>query len=337
MEKQKRILVILPFIAILAVSCGSKESPKPKDPETTSRPVTTKKVLLVNSYHKGYPWSDALEAGARGVFDKHPEIEVKFQRMDTKRNADEEFKKKAGLAARELVESWKPDLMIVSDDNASKYVVVPYFKNVDLPVVFCGVNWDAGIYGYPFDNATGMVEVALINDLLKNMRPYAKGDRVGFLAAEMTSTRQDLNFFKNIAGVKFEKEVFVSTYADWKAAYIKLQGEVDMLIVPPLQGVSGWDEADAKRFVLENAKIPSGEHTDFMANFTLMCFAKDASEHGEWAAQKAVEILNGKKPGEIPIATNTRAKIFLNMRMAKRLGIKFPPELIRNAHFVEQP
>ena len=38
--------------------------------------------------------------------------------------------------------------------------LITFFDDADLPVVFCGVNWDAATYGYPFKNATGIVEVA---------------------------------------------------------------------------------------------------------------------------------------------------------------------------------
>ena len=63
-------------------------------------------------------------------------------RMDTKRNTDEEFKKTAALKAKAEIEASKPDVVIAADDNASKYLIQPYFKDASLPFVFCGVNWD---------------------------------------------------------------------------------------------------------------------------------------------------------------------------------------------------
>ncbi len=217
-------------------SKGSKAVDEAKS-ETTGQPsIVRGKVLIINSYHRGYAWSDDIETGVSGVFNKHPEIEHKFHRMDTKRNASEEFKKTAAIKAKDLIESWKPDVVIASDDNASKYLVVPYYKDADLPFVFCGVNWDATPYGYPFKNVTGMVEVALIDELVKTLKTYAKGDRIGFLAPDLTSTRKDLDFYKIFSGIKFSEEIFIKSFSEWKAAYLKFQNSVDILIVPPWQG-----------------------------------------------------------------------------------------------------
>jgi len=325
--------------------CGKEEEKTLKEGKavegaklkTTGHPsISGKKALIINSYHKGYPWSDDIEAGVSRIFNKYPEIELKFHRMDTKRNASEEFKKTAAIKAKDLIESWKPDVVIASDDNASKYLVVPFYKDADLPFVFCGVNWDATPYGYPFKNVTGMVEVALIDELVKTLKTYAKGDRVGFLAPDLTSTHKDLDFYKNYSGIKFFEEIFVKSFSEWKAAYLNLQKSVNILIMPPWQGIKDWDEDEAVNMILKHTEIPSGELSPFMGKYVLAVFAKDPSEQGEWAAKAALEILSGKKPNEIPITTNKKAKVILNMKLAKKLDIKFPMELIERATFAEK-
>ena len=45
--------------------------------------------------------------------------------------------------AKAEIDAFKPDVVIAADDNASKYLIEPYFKDAALPFVFCGVNWDA--------------------------------------------------------------------------------------------------------------------------------------------------------------------------------------------------
>ena len=305
--------------------------------KTTGQPsMAGKKVLVINSYHKGYAWSDDVETGISGVFKEHPEIEFEFHRMDTKRNTSEASKKTAATKARDLIESWKPDVVIASDDNASKYLVVPYYNNADLPIIFCGVNWDATPYGYPFKNVTGMVEIALMDELVKTLRAYAKGNRVGLLGPDVTSARQDANYYKGITGIEFTEERYVEDFSEWKSAYLQLQKTVDILIVPAWQGTKGWDEKEAMDFILTHTRIPSGAEVPFMAKYVLASFAKDPFEQGEWAANTALEILRGKKTEEIPIATNKKAKVILNMKLAKKLGVKFPMELVERATFVEE-
>ena len=55
--------------------------------------------------------------------------------MDTKRRANAVH---AATATRELlalIERWQPDVMIAADDNASRYVIAPHFRDADVPVV----------------------------------------------------------------------------------------------------------------------------------------------------------------------------------------------------------
>jgi hypothetical protein len=101
--------------------------------------------------------------------------------MDTKRHSDESFKIEAAKQAKAEIESVKPDVVIAADDNASKYLVAEYYKDAVIPFVFCGVNWDAAVYGYPYNNATGMVEVTPVPQLVDQLQKVAKGNRVGFL------------------------------------------------------------------------------------------------------------------------------------------------------------
>ena len=77
--------------------------------------------------------------------------------MDTKRHSSAPAKKKSALAAKAVIDSWKPDVVITADDNAVKYLIGPYYKNKKLPFVFCGLNWTAAEYGLPYTNATGML------------------------------------------------------------------------------------------------------------------------------------------------------------------------------------
>ncbi|MES9974447.1 MAG: hypothetical protein ABW094_09315, partial [Candidatus Thiodiazotropha sp.] len=121
------------------------------------------KCLFISSYHTGYAWSDGVESGLRETLGG--KCELKQFDMDTKRHKDEVSKKEAARKARELIERWRPDVVITADDNAAKYVIKPFFKDHQVPFVFCGINWNVDEYGFPYSNTTGMVEVAPIDVL----------------------------------------------------------------------------------------------------------------------------------------------------------------------------
>lgn len=52
---------------------------------------------------------------------------------------------------------------------------------------------------------------------------------------------------------------------------------------------------------------------------------------GQETADMAVEVLNGKKPGDIPVKTMSTMNIYLNQDTAKALGITFSEELVKQA------
>ncbi len=291
-----------------------------------------KKILLIDSYHEGYPWSDGIVEGAKkAIGDK---AELKVFRMDSKRNPSDEAKKAAAEKAKAEIESWKPDAVIAADDNSSKYIIVPFFKDKSLPFVFCGVNWDASAYGFPCSNVTGMLEVSLAQPLIDNLKKYAKGDRIGHLGKDNETDRKEGEWIGKKLNIKLD-EVYVNTFEEWKKAYVDIQSRVDILILQNYAGIEGWNDAEAKKFILENTKIPTGGIMDFMAPFVLMAFAKSSQEQGEWAAYTALQIIGSKKVSDIPIAENKKAQIYLNLPLASKLGAKFPLDLLKTAKTIK--
>ncbi len=88
-------------------------------------------------------------------------------------------------------------MVIACDDAAQKYVVSPYLREKEIPVVFCGVNWDASEYGYPASNITGMIEEEPIGRLIDLLQQFAKGRRLGYIAGNTLTQKNLLNFIIN--------------------------------------------------------------------------------------------------------------------------------------------
>jgi ABC-type uncharacterized transport system substrate-binding protein len=293
-----------------------------------------KKVLFVNSYHEGYPWSDGEEKGAQMAL-QGSGVKLDFLRMDVKRHqGDAAFAKAAAIQVKAEIEARKPDAVILSDDPAVQLVLLPYFNGSATPFVFCGVNWDATRYGLG-KNATGMVEVALVKELLAGLKEYARGARVGFLTVDSETERIEGPYYKKALGLSFTSERYVKTMAEWQDAFQKMQGEVDVLFVGNYAGINDWDEAQAAAFAQTSSKIPSGSIYDFMMPYVMLGYTKIAEEQGAWAGKAAIEILGGKAPASIPVAANKQAKVLINPRLAGRAGIVFKPELVKVAEVVK--
>lgn len=292
-----------------------------------------KKVLFINSYHEGYPWSDGEEKGARTAL-AGSGVELKFLRMDTKRHGEEPFRKAAAEKAKAEIEAFKPDLVIVVDDPAVKYVLQAHYKNAKLPFVFAGVNWDATKYGLPYQNATGMVEVAPVKAIMASLRPYAKGDRIGYMTVDSETERIEGPMYEKTIGAPFTVARYTKTFAEWKEAFLKMQGEVDMILFGNTAGLPDWNEAEAKAWVLANTRLPSGCAYDFMMPFAMLGLTKIEEEQGAWAGTTALRILKGEAPSAIPVAANKESKNFINVKLATKAGVVFKPELVRSATVV---
>ena len=152
------------------------------------RPSEAARCLYVSSYHQGYEWSDGVERGLRSVLSG--KCEIRQFDMDTKRKRSERDKVNSALEAKRIIEEWRPDVVITSDDNAAKYLIKPYYRDHTLPFVFSGLNWTVKEYEFPYRNVTGIVEVAPIRPMLEQARSIVQGARRFFYLGFKTFTEK---------------------------------------------------------------------------------------------------------------------------------------------------
>lgn len=289
-----------------------------------------KKVLFINSYHAGYQHSDEEQQAVEEKF-SGTDIKLKIVYMDTKRNASEEYAQRKALEIKKIITEFKPDVIISADDPAFQYVIQPYYRDSEIAVVFCGINWDISIYGAPYKNTTGALEVSLAGQQCQNLKRFAKGPRVGVIAFDQYGERKHVSYLiKHIDGQLIEP-VFVADFASWKEKFLELQEKVDMIIFTSTEGIANWNIKEAEQFVRENIKVPTGSGITTLIPIALITIAHQPKEQGELAAEIALKILDGAKPNDIPVVENKRGDLYLNFILADKLSIVFPPRLIRNA------
>jgi hypothetical protein len=104
--------------------------------------AATRKVLVLNSYHQGYEWTDDVVRGIRDRFGESPELELYIEYLDVRRTG-------ASVESLDVTRSLLATkyggvplaAVIVSDDAAVEFLLKygsQLFPRV--PVVFCGVN-----------------------------------------------------------------------------------------------------------------------------------------------------------------------------------------------------
>jgi hypothetical protein len=333
--------VILVFLCVLLsfvmIGCIAEEKTRTNitDRGTPQEAFQGKKILYVDSYHEGYEWSDGVTGGIKSVLNGTG-VELKIQRMDTKRNDTVAFGKQAALKTKSVIEEFKPDVVIISDDPAFQYLLMPYYRDASLPFVFCGINWDASIYGAPYNNTAGMIGVGPTPELIAFLKEYSKGDRLGFIAGNTTTDRKNAEYYKKLFNITFTRKYHVDTFEEWGQSYKILQDEVDILIFENKAGIKNWNDSEAHAFVLENTKIPVGAIQNYLSNDSLISLTKLPEEQGEWSAHTALLILNGTSPQDIPMVTNKKGKLYVNLKIAEKLGVNFNSNLLKNAEIIRE-
>lgn len=284
------------------------------------------RVLHVDSYHAGNEWNDRIAAEARRVVEAAGGT-WRIVHLDAKRQPAPEDIAAAAARTVALIEDWQPHVVTTSDDPAAEYLIKAHYRGTDLPLVFCGVNWDASVYGLPFTNTTGMVEVSAISQIVGLMRPHARGERLGIITEDTPTKRKEVAQHIRLFDMEYERTWFVSSFEAWVDAFMEAQEAVDMALLLGVGALTDWDDRRARHLALTQTAIPTG--TDFMwlMPYALLGVGKRPEEQGRFAASTALAIAAGADPADIPIAYNTEGELLFNPRIARRLGIRDVPPL----------
>ncbi len=133
-------------------------------------------ILLLNSYHDGYVWSNDTKTGVKDVFDVHfDNYKMRIEHMDTKNEASDVYLEELFSIYKLKFADEKFDLIVSADDNALKFLL-KYSKDLfgKAPIFFCGVNT---LDAHPLDqtsNFYGVVEkssIAATVDIAVNQNP----------------------------------------------------------------------------------------------------------------------------------------------------------------------
>ncbi len=287
------------------------------------------RCLYVSSYHAGNEWNDEIERAAAAVLEGRCELKRFY--MDGRRHLDQAFAEAKAREAKDLIDAWRPAVVIAADDNASKYLVMPYLRDARMPVVFCGVNWTGEPYGYPYRNTTGMIEIGPIEPLMQEVLDVVRKPEHGvFLSVDELTQYKEFaasEEFYAQQGVRLS-HVAVRTMAEWEAAYAAAQA-AEFVILGNAIGIEGWDLERARRHVEAHVRRFTVSYLEWLAPLSMLTMAKSAAEQGEWAGKAARLILDGTPPDRIPVVANRRWNTYVNQRLLEIAGVRLSPDIVR--------
>lgn len=322
------------LIIVLLLLCGLFLTP--------AHPATIPRVLVVMSYDTSNPWEREIREGIESVLKGKADLSYTY--LNTK--YDLPGGREAARRAHELYRKLQPDGVIAADDDAQSLFVVPHLKNrVTTPVMFCGVNSEAGQYGYPAENVSGILERSHIGEsiaLLQQLAPSVK--KIAFLAPN--------DPMGNIHKRQIEKEAasysakslpvrLVKNLDEAVSAAQELKSRSDALFL--LSMVSLRDAANNQptdRQIFRTLTGYFGKPVisvgDFEIRHGLLCaVVKSGREQGATAAKMLLKAMGGTPLSQIPITTNHEGKRMINVTAMKSLGIRARPIVLRGAELVK--
>ncbi|MCK5105340.1 MAG: hypothetical protein KAR17_21100 [Cyclobacteriaceae bacterium] len=307
--------------------------------QSCMRATNEKKIIVyINSYHRGHPSSDEIMDGLLENFPADSFNTISYF-MDTKRNPAQDFIESRSAQLYDSILAAEPDILIVSDDNAVKYLVKPNLQDLAMPVVFCGVNWSDREYDLPANKVTGMLEILPLADLLLTMRPYYPSMQKLLVLSENTTTskkeKQLLDTLFNRVGVSASNEL-VDNFDQWKSKFKDANQLYDIIYIPTHGAIKGWDHNEAIRFINQNIKVPLVTCEDFMMPYVVFGMTKVAREQGIWAAMTSKKILKGSTPADFPVTRNQMSTTWLNSRLAEKIGFQPDKVLLSKARIVNE-
>jgi len=300
------------------------------------KPTVKKKIFYINSYHDGYPSSDDIRDGIIETLEGET-ISLKIFYLDTKRHPEKEAVEDRVSKALKEIGDFAPDLIIASDDNAVGTMVAPHLQETGIPIVFCGVNWSADKYGLD-ENVTGMLEVLPLRECISTVqRLNPDVSCISVLSENSQSERNNRELldtlYRNL-GLKVQYRL-VDDFEQWKEAFNLLSISSDLIYLPTNGAIRNWKEDEARLFVEQHLNVPTITCDDFMMEYCVFGLTKVAREQGEWAAETALQILDGISPGNIPYSRNSQVQAYLNRKLADAIGFNLPGGSVENIIVLE--
>jgi ABC-type uncharacterized transport system substrate-binding protein len=317
--------LILGQVAVGASMAGASGDTHPPAKKTW-------KILHIMSYHSPWKWTDAQFAGFKDAL-RGLNIEYRVFQMDLKRRTDAAWKRKISREARNVIDTWKPDLVYLSDDYALQYVA-KYYVNQPLPFVFSGVNADPSQPGFVRGkNIAGVLEEEMFVETVKLLQQIVpKVEKIAVIydddptwSGVLARMKKSLAQLHDIKIISWD---LIHTFSQFKQRMMELQKQADAVC---LLGIFTFKDKHGQnvsykevlRWVLKHSTVPDFSFWQDRISYGTLCVVNVSGyEQGLAAGRIARSILlEGRSPDSFPMKPTVKGIPMINLFRAKKLGL----------------
>ncbi len=279
---------------------------------------TSRHVLILNSYHKQFKWSDDIvEAIEQTLLTEYQDLIIHLEYLDTKRHSPstEYLKQMAGWFTLKYT-AVQPDVIITIDNNALQFTVEYHdLLFPGIPVVFCGINdFNESMLGN-LEQVTGVTESKDLSGtitLAKQIQPQA--EHLVIITDTTPTGLIDRQLAEKAAGGFPELKLI--TLSGGQYTLNEINSELKQI---PTHAIvlfmSLWKDktgqylnlADTLAAVALASPSPVYTHTDFMLQQGILGGKLNTADYqGRQAASMAASILRGQDASDIAIIYDAR-------------------------------
>lgn len=239
----------------------------------------------------------------------------------------------AQIAAKLVGE--RPSVIVAISTPSAQAVLA---ATTELPIVFSAVTDPVAAKlvanpARPGGNITGVTDMAPVAqqvELARQLVPSLKRLGVIYNPGETNSVAllAVLRRVAKDAGLELVESA-ANRSADLSAAADRLVGRVDALYLPTDNVVASGLEAVVA--VARQNRIPTIGDAAYVSRGVLVGSGFNYHDLGRLTGRIVAEILKGRKPGDIPVASSTNVDIVLNTQEAQRIGFAVPAAVAARA------
>lgn len=302
--------------------------------------ANTKDILLIQSYHKGYKWSDEISSVFEKRFAEDDNIFLTTVYMDTKKISTQAYLEKLYELYKEQFKNRKFDLIVAADNNALDFLKQYHFSLFGFtPIVFLGIN--------NFENvnlnqsllkriSTGVVEQVDISkniELILKMQP--KMDKLVIINdRSKTGLAMKKDIFKVLRN--YSKKVRYEYIDDIKIEDLRykvqsLSENSVILWVLLFKDNTGkfFTHKESLHKIREIAEVPIYGLWDFYIDEGIVGgLLTSATAQASMAAKMAEKILKGARPTNLPIIMKSPNRYRFDYDELKRFELEIPTNVL---------
>lgn len=295
-----------------------------------------KDILLLQSYHKGYKWSDDISRVIEKNFLEKENIFLSTVYMDTKRIDTKEYLEKFYQYYKERFSHNKFDVVMVADNSALEFVQEHYeelFFNV--PIVFLGINNFNPLMIKGLNQVSGVVENVDVEkniDLILSLHPQL--DKI-LIINEKSVTGDAMRKEMDIVAPKYTNHITIehidSMDMEEIEAKTKSLGKNSVILwVLLFKDKTGkfFTYKENLKQIRKISQVPIYGLWDFYLEYGIVGgFLTSANSQAEAACKIVDQIFAGKKANTIPIVETSPNRYIFDYHELKTYKINIPPTL----------